>query len=133
MPTLSITFYLTAIFAVMLVFLSVYTSLRRRDMKLAYGDAGDSQMNRRIRAHGNFVENAPFLILLTGALEYTDAPAFVVALVALAFLVARGLHAYDTLFGKKTALRAPAMLIQHIVMVVAAIYLVAIVAFPVIV
>ncbi len=121
--TLSITFFLTATFGLMLVALSTYTSLRRRKLLVAHGDAGDTELKHRIRAHGNFIENAPFLLIVTGALEMAMAPQWAVALLAVAFLVARLIHATGTLYGKGPALRATAMVIQHTATVIACLYL----------
>jgi len=120
---LTITMFLTATFGLMLVALSTYTSLRRRKLLVAHGDAGDTDLKRRIRAHGNFIENAPFLLIMTGALEMAQAPQWSVAAIALAFLVARLIHAVGTLYGKGPMLRASAMVIQHVAMVVACVYL----------
>ncbi len=125
--TLSVTFFLTATFGFMLVALSIYTSLRRRELRVAHGDAGDEALKRRIRAHGNFIENAPFLLIVTGALEMATASQTTVALLALAFLVARLIHVTGTLYGKDATLRATAMVIQHAATVIACVTLMVIV------
>lgn len=117
---LSVTFLLTAAFAVMLVVLSVHTSLRRRALQVAHGDAGDEQLKRRIRAHGNFIENAPLLLIMVAALEIGLSPLWIVTAVAAVFLVARVLHVFGTLYAKGPTLRATAMVLQHTVMILAA-------------
>jgi uncharacterized membrane protein YecN with MAPEG domain len=122
MLPITVTVCLTGIFALMLIALSLNVSLRRRDLKLARGDGGDEALQRRIRAHGNFIENAPFCILVVLALEAVLATSDIIWLVAAAFIVARILHAWGTLTAS-IALVAPSMLIQHAVMFCAAIWL----------
>lgn len=127
---LPITFFLTAIFALTLVALSVFVSMWRRVLNVAFGDGNSDILRRRIRAHANFVENAPFLILLTGALEIGQATQWVVGLLAIAFILARLLHAFAILFGRDAKLRAAAMVLQHFAVVVAAVYLILLVVAP---
>ena len=122
MLPIPVTVCLTGIFALMLIALSLNVSLRRRDLKLALGDGGDKALLRRIRAHGNFAENAPFCILVVLALEAVLATSGIIWLIAAAFVIARILHALGTLTGT-LALIAPAMVIQHVVLGCAAIWL----------
>lgn len=127
---LTITMFLTATFGLLLVALSIHTSLRRRKLLVAHGDAGDTELKHRIRAHGNFIENAPLLLIITGVLELAQAPQWSVAGIALAFLVARLVHVVGTLYGKGPMLRASAMVIQHTAMVIACLYLMVLVIWP---
>ncbi|OSQ32290.1 MAPEG family protein [Thalassospira sp. MCCC 1A03138] len=122
MLPIPLTVFVTGIFALMLIALSLNVSLRRRDLKLARGDGGDEALQRRVRAHGNFIENAPFCIFVVLALEAVLATSGIIWLVAGAFIIARILHAWGTL-SASLALIAPAMLIQHAVMFCAAIWL----------
>ncbi|HVZ29659.1 MAG TPA: MAPEG family protein [Asticcacaulis sp.] len=127
---LPVTFFLTAIFALMLVALSAFVSMWRRVLNVAFGDGNSDVLRRRIRAHANFIENAPFLILMTGALEIGQATQWVIGLIAIGFLLARMLHAFAILFGRDAKLRAAAMLLQHFATVIAAVYLIILVVAP---
>ncbi len=118
---LPVTFFLTALFALMLVGLSIFVSMWRRVLNVAFGDGNSDILRRRIRAHANFIENAPFLILIVAALEIGQATQWVVGLIAIAFIVARVMHALAILFGRDAKLRAAAMIVQHITTVIAAI------------
>lgn len=42
--------------------------LRARD-KILYGDGGDEALLRRMRAHANFAENTPIVLILIGVIE----------------------------------------------------------------
>ena len=62
---------ITVVFAAIFGFLHVFFTLRVGDYrfksKISLGDDGDRELLKRIRAHGNFIENVPialFLILL---------------------------------------------------------------------
>ncbi|WP_417845149.1 MAPEG family protein [Thalassospira sp.] len=111
------TAFLTAIFALMLTILSLFVSFRRRDLKVGLGDANDATLRQRIRAHGNFVENAPLIILLCAALEITGTlnPTGLRVLVA-AFIIARLFHALGVLKILVIGSQAIGMLLQHIAM-----------------
>jgi uncharacterized membrane protein YecN with MAPEG domain len=127
---LPVTFFLTAIFALMLVALSTFVSMWRRTLNVAFGDGNNDILRRRIRAHANFIENAPFLILLTMALEIGQATQWMIGLIAIGFMVARILHAFAILFGRDARLRAAAMVLQHFTTVIAAVYLIIMVVAP---
>ncbi|OSQ47470.1 MAPEG family protein [Thalassospira alkalitolerans] len=123
MLAIPVTVCLTGVFALMLIVLSLNVSFRRRDLQVALGDANDPALRRRMRAHGNFIENAPFCILVVLGLEAVLANSTWIWPVAAAFVIARVLHAIGTLKGSGPALIAPAMVIQHGVMACAAIWL----------
>ena len=53
-----------AIFAVMLVALSLRVAKTRGDVQIAIGDGGNIVLQRRIRVQGNFVEYVPMALLL---------------------------------------------------------------------
>lgn len=127
---LPVTFLLTALFALMLVGLSAYVSMWRRVLNVAFGDGNSDILRRRIRAHANFIENAPILLVITGGLEIGQATQWVIGLIAIGFLVARLLHAFAILFGRDARLRAAAMLLQHFATVIAAVYLILLVVAP---
>lgn len=117
------TAFLTGIFTLMLVILSLNVSLRRRDLRAAYGDADDSLLRRRMRAHGNFIEYAPLMVLLCAVLEITSyATSPVIWGLAAAFIVARLLHALGVL-GLPGGSQPIGMVLQHIAMIVGAVML----------
>jgi hypothetical protein len=53
---------------------------------------------RRIRAHGNFAEYVPFILLMIGILEINHLPVYLLHALGLTLLVARFLHGYALSF-----------------------------------
>lgn len=119
----AITACLAAFFALFMVMLSGLTSLRRATLHVTHGDGGDDVLRRRIRAHGNFIEYAPFAVILTGLIALSGAPRTFMMLLALAMGFARLAHAAGMLYTSGPALRAVAMLVQHSAFVFGAIVL----------
>ncbi len=67
---------------------------QRYAAKAALGDAGDKELQKRIRAHGNFAEYAPLLMILLTVTELQGAPVWVCHLLGLAIVASRLGHAY---------------------------------------
>lgn len=78
------------------VFLNIWLGSRiaahRRDFKVSVGDGGHEPLLRRMRAQANFIEQAPFFLILVGALELSGANRSVLAALSVAFLLARVAH-----------------------------------------
>lgn len=118
-----VTSLLAALFALMMVALSLPVSVRRRELCVGYGDGDDPVLRRRIRAHGNFIEYAPMMLVLLAMVEIAEARPWFIWLLAIAFLVSRLLHAAGSLYGRTPWLRGSGMFIQHTAFVLAGIYL----------
>ena len=61
--------------------------------KINMGDGGDKLMLSRIRAHGNFTENAPLTLLGLVALAFLGAHPIALHIFGAAFFIGRILHA----------------------------------------
>ena len=61
--------------------------------KINLGDGGDDLLFSRIRAHGNFTENAPLALLGLFALAMLNAPTIVLHIFGAGFFIGRILHA----------------------------------------
>ena len=86
---------LTAAAAVLLnIWLGMRIARFRRDFKVSVGDGGHEPLLRRMRAQANFIENAPFFLILLGGLELSGANRLGLALFALLFVLSRIAHAY---------------------------------------
>jgi uncharacterized membrane protein YecN with MAPEG domain len=83
-----------AIFAVMLVVLSLRVASMRGDVRIAIGDGGNIILRRRIRVQGNFTEYVPMALLLFMFVELQGWPHWLVHGFCLVLLAARLLHAY---------------------------------------
>ena len=62
------------------------------------GDGGNPLMLRRIRAHANFAEYVPLIVLMIGMLELSGMPAYVLHGMGITLVVARLLHGYALSF-----------------------------------
>ena len=60
--------------------------------KVMIGDGGDPRLLARTRAHANFVEYAPFIIILIGLLEFTTGTSLWLWIASALFLLARVAH-----------------------------------------
>ncbi len=74
--------------------LSVRVIAGRRSGKVNLGDGGSESLLRRIRAHGNFAEYVPFILLLMAALESTGVQGWLLHFVGVPLLIGRLLHGY---------------------------------------
>ena len=93
---------LAAFCGLLLVGLAFRVSLLRMRHKVAFGDGGNTELMRSIRAHANTAEHAPIFLLLAlvyeilrGPGDFLIATAVVFVLARLAFtagLLGRGLH-----------------------------------------
>ena len=87
----------TAVFASILALMFIKLSFNvigfRRKNKIALGAGGVDELERAIRAHGNFAEYVPFGLFLIGALELNGAPLELVAILGALLVVGRYFHA----------------------------------------
>lgn len=77
----------------LLVGLYVRVSQRRIAAKIGTGTGGDAELEQRVRAHANFIESAPLVLILLYLVEQTGASAMVIHAFGTAFLLARIAHA----------------------------------------
>lgn len=92
MPRITLLF--AALHAVLVVVLAARVAMLRYNAKIALGDGGDKVMTRRVRAHGNLIENAPLALLLLGLLELSGLDARWLWGFGGTLLLGRLLHAY---------------------------------------
>ena len=64
----------------------------RGEFKVSVGDGGHEHLLRRMRAQANFIENAPFVLILLGGLELSGANRWGLAVLAAIFVLARISH-----------------------------------------
>lgn len=89
-----ITALLTAGLVLLLVALGGLVTARRAVLGgVQFGDAEDVELRHRIRAHGNFIEIVPIVIIAIGLMEAAGAPSTLVWWLAGTFFIGRLLHA----------------------------------------
>jgi uncharacterized membrane protein YecN with MAPEG domain len=79
--------------ALLFVALSARTIMARRRARVALGDGGDRILQRRLRAHGNFAEYVPIVLILMALAEFQGTPDGRLHLLGGALLAGRCLHA----------------------------------------
>jgi uncharacterized membrane protein YecN with MAPEG domain len=88
----AVTAVYAAILALIFAVLSTWVIAGRFNMQILHGDGGNDAMSRRIRAHGNFAEYVPFILLLTGFFESSGGSRITVRILLIALIVARLMH-----------------------------------------
>jgi hypothetical protein len=81
-----------AIFALIQIKFTLNVAMRRKGAKISLGDGGDDTLNRKIRAHGNFVETVPMALFLMGIAELSGAPFWSIHVLGGLMLIGRILH-----------------------------------------
>lgn len=119
---LSIT--LTAAGALTLVnlWLGFRTSRVRVGRKILVGTGGDPLLEARMRAQANFVEYAPFFLILLGLVEYSRGTQAWLWYVAAAFVLARVAHPFGMERPAPNPLRMGGILVTWALLVVLAAY-----------
>jgi len=90
---LLVTAIFASILALMFIKLSFDVISFRRKNKVSLGGGGVDELERAIRAHGNFAEYVPFGLFLIGALELNEAPLELVAPLGILLIAGRYFHA----------------------------------------
>jgi len=92
-------FKATFLYAALMVFIYIVLTVRvvviRKRIKVTLGDAQHPQLQRAIRAHGNFIEYVPFGLLLLMLLESTQKFSVLIHVLAMLLLIGRLLHAFS--------------------------------------
>lgn len=101
---LTITLTVGGIAALINIWLMFRVGQVRTSEKISVGDGGNEKVIRRMRAHSNYIESAPFIILLVAAIELasTTSPLWLWIVSGLYLLgrVAHGIGMDDGKFGK---------------------------------
>ena len=66
----------------------------RQSGKVSLGDGGDSLLLGRIRAHGNFAEYVPIILILMGLIESYNGTGPAIGVVGIGLVLFRIAHAY---------------------------------------
>jgi uncharacterized membrane protein YecN with MAPEG domain len=97
--------------AVINLWLSTRIGNLRMKGKILYGDGGDEMLMRRMRAHANFVENTPLVLILIGAIEVAGKGATWLAVVGAVYMLARISHGIGMDGGKAHRARSVGALV----------------------
>ena len=98
----SITSAYLGMLALLYLVLGLQVSRLRRGHRVLFGDGDNIKLRSAIRAHANFVEYVPIIVLMVALLEMSGTPATSVHLLMGALLVARLLHPLGMYVGPRT-------------------------------
>ena len=90
---LPMTSIIAAILTIIFVKLSFAVIGLRRKNKVGLGNGGYDDLERAIRAQGNFAEYVPIGLILIACLELNGAPWWIVILPGIALIIGRLIHA----------------------------------------
>ena len=90
---LLVTSIIASLLTIIFIKLSFAVIGLRRKNKVGLGSGGYEDLERAIRAQGNFAEYVPFGIILIACLELNGAPCWLVALAGIALIIGRLFHA----------------------------------------
>ncbi len=90
---LLITSVIAATLTIIFVKLSFAVIALRRKNQIGIGSGGFDDLERAIRAQGNFAEYVPFGIILIACLELNGAPWWLVAIPGITLIIGRLIHA----------------------------------------
>jgi len=118
---LPVTALFAAILTVLLLVLLIRVTRNRYRAKVSLYDGGDEILGRAIRAHGNFIETAPFALGLMAIIEINGADKMLLWGLGVVLVIARCMHAYGIYGGRETLkIRVYAMYGTFAVMLTAA-------------
>ena len=90
---LLITSIIAALLTIIFIKLSFAVIGLRRKNKVGLGSGGHEDLERAIRAQGNFAEYVPFGLILIACLELNGAPVWLVLIPGVALIIGRLIHA----------------------------------------
>jgi len=90
---LLVTSLITSVLTIIFIKLSFAVIGLRRKNKVGLGSGGHEDLERAIRAQGNFAEYVPIGLILIACLELNGAPWWLVALPGISLIIGRLIHA----------------------------------------
>lgn len=91
---LPITLTIAGAAALVNVWLGWRVGQRRISEKVSIGDGGNERLTARMRAHANFAEYTPFVLILIGLIEFAAGTTIWLWAVGAIYLLARIAHAF---------------------------------------
>lgn len=93
MDSLPVTSLYTALLTLLFCALSLLVVFQRQQNKVPYGDGNITALRSAVRAHGNFAEHVPLIIILLGLLELSGFSGATLQNLFLLLILARLSHA----------------------------------------
>ena len=113
---LQTTLSLSAAAAVINFWLALRAGQVRFKSKVMHGDGGNPALLRRMRAHANFAEYTPFVLILIAAIEMTGKGGKWLAVVGSIYMLARVSHALGMDKSEGNAMRGLGFMVTALTM-----------------
>lgn len=91
---ISITLTIAAAAALLNIWLMMRVGKVRLAEKISVGDGGNENVIRRMRAHSNFIESAPIVLILIAAIELSIGTNLVLWIVSALYVLGRIAHGF---------------------------------------
>ncbi|MFT4993547.1 MAG: putative membrane protein YecN with MAPEG domain [Paraglaciecola sp.] len=85
--------FYASLLALLFFYLTVLVITTRRSKKIGLGDGGDKHFQQYIRAHGNFSEYAPLVLIMLFIAEINGSSSLLLHVAGVCLLFGRFLHA----------------------------------------
>jgi uncharacterized membrane protein YecN with MAPEG domain len=118
---LPITLTFAAACALLNLWLAIRCARFRIRDKVMHGDAGHALLARRMRAHANFIEYTPIVLILTALVELAAGASLLLWVMALVYILARVAHAFGMDADKPTLWRGGGALLTWAITAVLAV------------
>ncbi len=102
------------------IWLASRVSRLRNQFKISVGDGGNEALLRRMRAQANYIETAPFFLILIGLLELAGGDGRFLWAAAILFILARIAHGFGMDGGRLKRLRSIGMIVSTLVLLAVA-------------
>ncbi len=109
---LQTTLSLAAAAAIINIWLGIRCGQVRTKTKISIGDGGNDALIRRMRAHANFVEFTPFVLILVGAIELAGRGGRWLAIVGAVYMLGHVAHGFGMDSGDENKLRMAGVIIS---------------------
>jgi len=116
-----ITLFVSSLLVLMKLALGLRVSLYRNKINMPWGDNGDDQLIRRIRAHANHSEWVPATVIILALVEMVGVHPIIVGVLGLIVVIARSLHAIGLMGNAESFNRATGIAMNWIVLLLASI------------
>lgn len=90
-----------SLLTIIFMIISIKIIKLRHQYKISLGSSGHEDLEKVIRAHGNFAEYTPIALILMLCAEANKANWIILLILALLFILGRTLHAYAFIFNKQ--------------------------------
>ena len=115
MTPIPVTLSSAAACALLNIWLGSRIAAFRKEYHVSVGDGGHEPLMRRMRAQSNFIEHAPFVLILLGGLEISGANRIALAVIAAVFIAARISHGIGMDGGDRHRFRVFGMISSSVV------------------